>query len=107
MQYKKAKDRMRSNTLLGDRSFMKRYILASKLDTHGSAFSALGKGIIVTGRVFLCLTFVLLVIYVLFFAEVGGASGVPFGFGIVGWLFLEIVGSIIFHIGQIGKKSEN
>ena len=83
---------------------MKNYISASKLNSHGSPISALGKGIIIIGRIVLCLNFSVLLVYLLFFTETGGASGVFLSFGLVGWFFLEIIGSIAFHIGQIGIK---
>ena len=82
---------------------IKRFILASKLEEKESIISSFGKGIIILGRSILVITlsmFIILVAAMPFFPT-GGASGVPFGFGVLAWLFFEVVGSVIFYLGNI------
>ena len=58
------------------------------------------------GRVILGLSFFAFILLVVMmpFIPSGGISGVPLGFGLFAWLFFEFIGSIAFHLGQIGAS---
>ncbi len=88
---------------------IKKFILAKKLEEKGSVISSLGKGIVILGRAIFILSLLLFIILVAImpFFPTGGASGVPVGFGVFAWLFFEIIGSIIFYLGNIGFKKIN
>jgi hypothetical protein len=83
---------------------MKDFLLASSVKPVGSPISILGKGAIIFGRFLLILLPLAYLIFAIFFASTGGASGVGLLFGVLVWLFFEFVGSIIFYIGKLGSR---
>lgn len=83
---------------------MLKFVFAEKLDTRGSALAAFGKAIVIFGRLSLTLSLLIATIFYLFIAEVGAISGAPLALPIVGWLVIELCGSLFFVIGTIGKK---
>jgi hypothetical protein len=85
---------------------MKEFLLASSVKPLGSPVSIIGKGVIIIGRFLLILLPSAYLIFALFFAGTGGASGVGLLFGVLVWLVFEFVGSIIFYIGKLGQDQK-
>ena len=86
---------------------MKDFLLATSVHPSGSFISSFGKGIIILGRVLLFVLLVASIIFLLFFAETGGVSGLGLIFVVLIWLSIEFAGSIIFYLGKVGENEKN
>ena len=88
---------------------MKSYLLLSSVSDSNSACVFIGKKLVILAR------FVLVVSLAVFFSLLiigklmnygEGSSGVPFGFGIIFWLFFELIGSIFIEIGKFLRRND-